>query len=349
MSDETTVNPPAGTGEISVDDAVTAMAGLLEPKKPAKADRPTEEESEAETVTDDDPAEAEANPDEEADAEQPEDSGEEEAETEEVEAEPPQKPERYTVKVNGEELKVTLDELKAGYSRDSDYRQKTQALQAERRAIEADRAKEHERLSTERRTFQSALEALATELMQAGGPSDQELQRLRVEDPQSYLIAMEDRRARQQRVGAIFQQAEQNGRQHAESMKAAAQKALNEGRAKLPELIPEWRDSAVQDREAKALAGYMERHGYSRDEIALLIDPRAVKLLRKAWQYDELQTRKPVIQKKVAQAPKPTVKPGPAPASRAQIEQDKQAAMHKQLKRTGRVEDAAALLAARMR
>ncbi len=35
-----------------------------------------------------------------------------------------EEPELHRVKVSGQELEVTLDELKAGYSRDSDYRQK---------------------------------------------------------------------------------------------------------------------------------------------------------------------------------------------------------------------------------
>lgn len=40
--------------------------------------------------------------------------------------------ETVVVKVDGEEIEVTLDELKAGYSRQSDYTRKTQALAAER-------------------------------------------------------------------------------------------------------------------------------------------------------------------------------------------------------------------------
>jgi hypothetical protein len=55
---------------------------------------------------------------------------------------------RYTVKVNGEDLEVPVDELVKGYQRQSDYTQKTQALSQERenlatlraleRALEAD-------------------------------------------------------------------------------------------------------------------------------------------------------------------------------------------------------------------
>lgn len=40
--------------------------------------------------------------------------------------------ETVTIKVDGEEIEVTMDELKAGYSRQSDYTKKTQALARER-------------------------------------------------------------------------------------------------------------------------------------------------------------------------------------------------------------------------
>jgi hypothetical protein len=45
-------------------------------------------------------------------------------------------PELHRVKVSGQELEVSLDELKAGYSRDSDYRQKTHTLGMEKRDLE---------------------------------------------------------------------------------------------------------------------------------------------------------------------------------------------------------------------
>ena len=45
-------------------------------------------------------------------------------------------PELHRVKVQGQELEVSIDELKAGYSRDSDYRQKTHTLGMEKRDLE---------------------------------------------------------------------------------------------------------------------------------------------------------------------------------------------------------------------
>ena len=47
-----------------------------------------------------------------------------------------EEPDLHRLKVNGQEIEVSLDELKAGYSRDSDYRQKTHSLSLERKDLE---------------------------------------------------------------------------------------------------------------------------------------------------------------------------------------------------------------------
>lgn len=47
------------------------------------------------------------------------------------------KPQLYKVKVNGEEVEVTLDELLSGYSRTADYTKKTTEVANERKAIES--------------------------------------------------------------------------------------------------------------------------------------------------------------------------------------------------------------------
>jgi hypothetical protein len=44
--------------------------------------------------------------------------------------------ELYTITVNGQEVEVTLDELRKGYSRQQDYTQKTEKLSQDRRTVE---------------------------------------------------------------------------------------------------------------------------------------------------------------------------------------------------------------------
>ena len=53
----------------------------------------------------------------------------------------PQDLELYSIKINGQEEKVNLNELKNGYSRQKDYSAKTNQLADERRGLEAERTK----------------------------------------------------------------------------------------------------------------------------------------------------------------------------------------------------------------
>ena len=64
----------------------------------------------------------------------------EEVETEEH-SEDEDPAEWHTVKVDGEELQVTLDEALKGYQRDADYRKKTMTLAEERKAIQAEKTR----------------------------------------------------------------------------------------------------------------------------------------------------------------------------------------------------------------
>ena len=65
----------------------------------------------------------------------PEEEFEEQSEVEEVE-----QPQVYTVKVDGVEQEVTLEELQRGYSRQQDYTRKTQELSHERKTLEQQQA-----------------------------------------------------------------------------------------------------------------------------------------------------------------------------------------------------------------
>ena len=65
------------------------------------------------------------------------DTPEEESDTEEGESDEGDDTE-VTVVVDGEEITVSMDELKKGYSRHSDYTKKTQELAEQRKAIEAE-------------------------------------------------------------------------------------------------------------------------------------------------------------------------------------------------------------------
>ena len=62
---------------------------------------------------------------------------EDEPHEDQVEEEESEQPQLYTIKVDGEETQVTLEELQNGYSRQRDYTRKTQELAQQRKAVEA--------------------------------------------------------------------------------------------------------------------------------------------------------------------------------------------------------------------
>jgi hypothetical protein len=102
----------------NIDGAAEKISGLLNPKDQQETETKAEPSEPVSTETQETPesqAESEAAP-----VEQETENTEV---TEETQTES-QEPSLHQLKVNGQEIEVSLDELKAGYSRDSDYRQK---------------------------------------------------------------------------------------------------------------------------------------------------------------------------------------------------------------------------------
>ena len=110
----------------SVTEAQEAILSLLEPEeeKPESEEAQPAEEEESQPEEEDESLEAE--PEEEEEADEADEESEEPIEREE---------ELFTVKVDGQDREVTLEELRNGYSRQSDYTRKTQQLAGERQQM----------------------------------------------------------------------------------------------------------------------------------------------------------------------------------------------------------------------
>lgn len=294
--------------------------------------------------------EAQAEGTETEEAVQAEDTVEEteESEDSDQQEEQPQErlPESIKVKVNGEEVEVTLDELARGYSRQSDYSRKTQQLAEERKAFQA----EAEAIRQERAQYATLLGALQQQL-QSQQQLDQQpdWDRLYDEDPiqatkleRQWRKAQEERQAKlaaiqaeQQRLGQAFEQ------QTTEQMKAL----LIQQAQRLPEIIPEWKDEKVAAEGKKQLRGWLADQGLSEVEINSLTKAEHVAILRKAMLYDMGNRRAQSSVKPQPVATRP-VKPGsaanvPGTKSVTDVTRAKQ-----RLAKTGTVNDAASVLAA---
>ena len=260
-----------------------------------------------------------------------EDSGEidEESQAEALE-EPEHQAETFNIKVNGQEVPVTLDELKAGYSRQSDYTQKTMQIAEERKALEADR----QNLQAMINDYQNALQSP----MPAMEPPVRPDAKLWDEDPieamrqtELYRQKMEDFQAESAKHQHLQQQAMAQKQQQ-------MQEALNQQQVALKERIPEWQNEETATKEKAEIRRFGLSMGFTENELAQIYDSRAVQVLRDAMRYNQLQTKRG----KVRQAPQgKSLAPGtPTPGEPQQLRKGK--AM-KRLAETGHIKDAQAV------
>jgi hypothetical protein len=333
IPEPTGINVPAETSLEAA--AMRLMDGPEETQQPEPTEPVTAELDEVEEEGDEAPmsetSELEEEPTEE------EEEGQEEVEQEGEEQEPT---EYYAVKIDGEELEVTLDELQSGYQRQKDYTRKTQAVSAERKEYEAK---------------QSEMTALHDNFMQEAGMANELLNRdlkafeavdwnsLKETDPVGYVqkqIELNDVKEQQQALRTQAQQAyefnqkaEAEGRSH--YLETQKKEALS--------YFPEWKDHEKAQVHVGKIFEYARNNGYSEDALTGIVNAKDFLMLDKARQFDELKATKKSIKKKVTPAiRKPLASKGKAPKGassrkRTQESRDK-------LRETGSVKDAAALM-----
>lgn len=325
-----TANPAGSvpTGPMSVADAASALDQLMGP------DEGQAQEVDETQLTEDDESEVAAFVDEELDTQDEESSDEttEEQSEDSDETEEEEQPQVFTVKVDGKEVEVTLDELQNGYSRTQDYTRKTQQIAEARKAVEAETAA----IRAEREQYAQLLGALKSQLESAGEqPVDWD--RLYAEDPIEWVRQRELVRDKQERMAAI--QSEQQrlsqltAQQQAEQMKSTLAKESEE----LIKAVPEWKDAKKAKAEKALLIEFGQKVGYSEEELKNVFDHRAVVTLRKAALYDQMVSKRKDIKPVVNNGPRP-VKPSAA----GRVSPTTEGTRAKQrLAKTGRVDDAA--------
>lgn len=301
---------PDGTEPLSM---ASAIETLLNTNAPTEASE-VEQEPTAEAV------EAEATEVEEVEVEAVEDQAETEAdETEEYETEEEAEVEYYTVKVDGEEMDVSADDLVKSFQLERTAQKRLSEAAEQRKSLEADRTV----LEQEREKYAQGLAQLQAQLSQTGQEPTQEYwDKLYEEDPLEFVKQRENQRDREKAMQVLQQEQMQ-----------LIQQRVSEEKSKLVERIPEWRDDEVATREKAGLINFAQRVGFTSDELSQVVDSRLVDVLRRAYLYDQLQQEKPVARKKVAKAPK-MVKGG-KPKTSQDVASEKKRKAFDRLKKTG--------------
>jgi len=256
--------------------------------------------------------------------------------SDEVEAEEEEeKPPLFTVKVDGKNVEVTLEELQKGYSREADYTRKTQQVSEERRAFQA----EAELVRTERQQYSQLLGSLQAQLQQNAAPQI-DLDRLYNEDPIEWVRQKELARDAEKVHAAIQSEQQRLSHIQAQEQYQSMQAHLAQQQDAMLKAIPEWANPDKAKAEKTLLIEWGQKLGFSSDELKNIFDHRAVVALRKAALYDQMMTKRGNIRPAVNNGPKPA-KPGAA--GRMDNTTDSRRSQQR-LAKTGRVNDAASAI-----
>lgn len=299
-------------GAISAQDAVSLLM------QPPTEDKVDDEQSVEAAVVEEQPEVSEpeyedAEVEAEAETETEEYEGED-VEDDTEESDEPEQPSVYTVKVDGEEYEVTLDELRSGYSRQQHFTKRSQELAEQRKAFE----QEAEQVKQYRDYYAQQLEQLGNQLQQTI-PSEPDWTALSQQYEAKELFAMKaEYDKRKEEVARVEQERERIAQQQQAEAQQQMQQHLAAQKSEMLERVPAWRDEGRRNKERLEVIKYAQDViGFSEQEIANASDARAIEMLYKAWQYDKLQKDAPAVKKKVQSAPK--VAKGGQPKTKAQV------------------------------
>jgi len=247
-------------------------------------------------------------------------------------------PKVYTVKIDGKDTQVTEDELLSGYSRQADYTRKSQVLAEQRKKMEEELAATQQ----ERQQYQSQLEQFNTQ-------ADSKLEefksvdwtKLKEEDPMEYALKRDQYRELQENKRLVAEEQQQLAQKQQAEMQSKWNEELQRQQEVMAQRLPEWNDPEKGPKLKQDIKSFALNKGFTEQEVDSLIDARSVDVLHKAMMYESLLAAK-IANKKQKVVPK-VQKPG-TPSTKTEVNSEKVKQTRARLKRTGRVDDAAAVI-----
>ena len=237
----------------------------------------------------------------------------------------------YTVKIDGDEHEVTLDELRNGYQRHADYTRKSQTLAEQRKAYESNL----EAVQNERGQYAEALKTLSAQ-------KSADLERfknvdwvaLKQEDPMEYMEKRLELQDVQDKISNI--DAEQNRvlKQAIDDTQTFLRDKLQKESEILAEKLPEYSDPSSTLR--NDIREYTLGLGFSPEDVDGITDHRVVLVLHKAMLAEKGSQ---VSAKKSKTVPK-VVKSG-TPQTKAQKSRKAKQTKRERLAKRGHQRDAA--------
>ena len=330
---ENYANPLQGA-ETDLQKAQKAVNGLLnapEEKETGETQQQNSPEPQNEELETDQPQEQEISEETESEEEEvsEQDVSQDEEQIDTQEKQDSTEDAFHKVKVAGQEFEVTLDELRNGYSRDADYRRKTEELSNERKNFHSQSEKQRQDYSQKLKEVNELMSVAQQQLQTEMNSTD--LEKLYEEDPTEAARIEHRLRKKQERLNSAFQKAQSEQKQQFDGY-------LQSEKTKLVNNIPDFADPGKASNLKNNMRSHLAKYGFNDSEIAQVYDHRILMLVNDAMKFGNLQKAKPNIAKKISK---------PSRVFKSGIKKDKsdyqsKAAREKfgRLRKTGSLKDA---------
>ena len=238
----------------------------------------------------------------------------------------------HKVKVAGQEFEVTLDELRNGYSRDADYRRKTEELSNDRKNFHSQSEKQRQdysqKLKEVNELMSVAQEQLNTEI------SSSDLEALYDEDPAQAARIEHRLRKKQEKINSAMAKNQSEQKKQFDMF-------LKDQQTKLVSKMPEFSDPDKASQLKTSMKSTLNAYGFNDTEVAQVYDHRIVMLVNDAMKYRNLQKAKPNIAKKITKPGK--VFTSGVKQSKSEISSKARKEKLSRLRKSGSVKDATSI------
>lgn len=207
------------------------------------------------------------------------------------------------IKVDGRDQEVTLDELKNGYSRQSDYSKKTQALADERRGLDTEREKINTELEAVKKERDEYANKIKSYLAKEKTDDDVDWDKIYNQDPIEYVrLKAEADKKKEVRQKAEIELKEIEKKQKEEQEKKYKEYVTTQANM-LSEKVPEFADPVKKGKLQVNIKNYLNEIGFSDQELSMLTDHRTFMVAIEGMKYNQLKKAK-LGDKKVKNIPK---------------------------------------------
>ena len=291
---------PLQEAETDITKAQKAINGLLNPQEEeeiGKSEPPKEEIKQnspepqnEESSTEEQPLEQE-NQETESQDEVTEDVSQSEEQIETQEKQDSTEEPTYSVKVAGQEFNVTLDELRNGYSRDADYRRKTEDLAYDKKQFQTESEKQRQDYSTKLSELNQMMSVAQQQLNAEINSAD--LEKLYEEDPTEAARIEHRLKKKQEKLNQAMQKTQSEQKKQFDGF-------LQDQQRKLVQKMPEFSNPEKASQLKSSMKNTLNSYGFNDQEIAQVYDHRIVMLVNDAMKFRSMQKAKPNMAKKIS-------------------------------------------------